>query len=488
MLCIGPCLWVLSQSNRFFFILTLFCSTLYPEIDHKYITEFIDLPSRVSTIDYQRCNMNTSSTACALGKHILVEFYGCSSGMIEDANHIEQSMLKAAEASGATIVNSLFHHFSPFGVSGVVVIQESHFTIHTWPEYAYAAVDLFTCGDSIEPQIACQLLTEALKAEHNSIIELDRGQVDFLGERNAECESLTDVPTKKSIDDSNQSGAWFVERDQDIALSLRFRSKKILQQKSLFQTIKLYDTYAYGKMLVLDDKVMCTEEDEYAYHEMIVHVPMLTHPRVRKALVIGGGDGGTVRELVKHETIGSVTMVEIDEAVINTSKKFLPTLSSALIHPKLKLIIGDALEYISACGDESYDLIIIDSCDPIGPAAGLFTPDFYNDVHRCLKEDGVMVAQSGSPKLNPRVFRETYDCQRKIFGFDQVHCYLSFIPTYPTGMWSFSYCTKSDLNPVTDLDHKRVQVFVEKHSLNYYNESVHCAAFSLPNFVKKILD
>ena len=428
-----------------------------------------------------------SQLSTALGKHILVEFYHCTSANLKDTVYIEQSMIEAAVNCGATIVNSWFHDFSPLGVSGVVIIQESHLTIHTWPEYNYAAVDLFTCGHSIDPWIAYKSLEHAFKSDHISITEIDRGSTQFLTKQNPDNQAEIPLSSQPNQPLKIQRETWFTERNIDIALSFRVKDEQLFTGTSPFQTIKVFDTHQYGRMLVIDDRVMCSERDEYAYHEMIVHVPLFSHPKVKDVLVVGGGDGGTVRELLKHPQVEHITMVEIDQFVMDTAKQFFPTLSAALAHPKLTLIIANAVEYIQDCADASYDLIIIDSSDPIGPSQGLFTSAFYQQVYRALKPDGVMVAQSESPQFNQTIFKEIYACQRAIFDRDHVYCYLTFIPTYPTGMWSFSYCTKSDLSPIDDFANLAARTFTQDQQLNYYNETIHVAAFSLPNFVQAML-
>ncbi|NET34022.1 MAG: polyamine aminopropyltransferase [Cyanothece sp. SIO1E1] len=424
----------------------------------------------------------------ALGRHVLVEFYRCSGEVLNDVPHIEKSMLNAAEESGAMIINSVFHHFSPFGVSGVVVIQESHLAIHTWPEYRYAAVDLFTCGNSVNPWVSYKALEKAFQAEHGSAIEINRGQVELLEKSDINLLELRDQAASYLETPKFTRDVWFTERDENIAFSLRHKGDRLFKEKSPFQTVEVFDTFEYGKMLAVDGMVMCTERDEYAYHEMITHVPMLTHQNVKNVLVIGGGDGGAVRELLKYPGIEKLTMVEIDECVIRASKEFLPTLSASLTDPRLELVIDDGIKYINRAPDHTYDLVILDSSDPVGPATGLFTYDFYKDVYRCLKPDGVMVAQTESPRFNQKAFKDIYKCCRQVFGHHNVYCYLAFIPTYPSGMWSFAYCAKSDTHPINDLDCDRAKSISQAHVLKYYNDEIHVAAFSLPNFVRDMLN
>lgn len=422
----------------------------------------------------------------ALGRHILVEFYDCSPEILNDVVHIEKSMEEAAETAGATLINSTFHHFSPYGVSGVVVIQESHLAIHTWPEYGFASVDLFTCGDSVDPWVSYNYLKQAFKAGHGSAMEMRRGEMSLLNKKDFDINLLRDQKSAEDGSPMKTKDIWFTERNDTIALSLK-HDGKLYEAQSEFQKVEVYKTQAYGNMLTLDGMVMCTEKDEYVYHEMITHVPMLSHPGIKRALVIGGGDGGTVRELLKHQQIEEVVMVEIDDKVIEASKLHLPSISSAFDHPKLKLIIDDGIAYVEKAANESFDLVIVDSTDPVGPGEGLFTAAFYNQVHRVLTQDGVMITQSESPRFNSKVFREIFDCYKSIFGETQVHCYLAYIPTYPTGMWSFSFSSKGNIHPLKDLDQDRIEQFTSNNDLNYYTADIHQAAFALPAFVRKML-
>lgn len=424
----------------------------------------------------------------ALGRHILVEFYDCSAELMNDVVHIENSMVAAAETAGATVINSTFHHFSPYGVSGVVVIQESHLAIHTWPEYGYAAVDLFTCGDSVDPWVSYKYLKEAFEAGHGSSMELRRGQLSLLKRNDFNLESLRDLSPKTiEAEGTITRDVWFTERDENIALSLKHSGKQLYKKDSPYQRVEIYETLAYGNMLTLDGMVMCTQKDEYVYHEMITHIPMFGHPKAKRALVIGGGDGGTVRELLRHEQLEEVTLVEIDELVIEACKLHLPETAVAFGNSRLNLLVEDGIKYINDCEDGRYDLIIVDSADPVGPGEGLFTAKFYSEVYRCLTPDGLMITQSESPRFNSGVFVEIYDTYKQIFGQNNVHCYLAAIPTYPTGTWSFSYSSKGDSHPLR-FDREAAAKFSQEQGLKYYNEDIHVAAFALPNFVKQLLN
>lgn len=423
-----------------------------------------------------------------LGRHIVVEFYNCAPEVLSDVSHIEISMIQAAKDADATVINSTFHHFSPFGVSGVVVIQESHLAIHTYPEFGYAAIDVFTCGETVNPWTCYNSLFKSLKAGHGSAIELGRGQMDLLQTMIENAPTHGDPNQDKStIPAVAERNIWYTERNEDIALSLRHKGNFLYKEKSPYQKVEVIDTYAYGKMLTLDGMVMTTEKDEYVYHEMMIHVAMQTHPNPKKVLIIGGGDGGCVRELTRYENIEKIVMVEIDQLVIDACKVHLPDIASALEHPKLELLVKDGIEYVLNAKDGEFDIVFIDSTDPIGPAEGLFSEDFYKNVNRILNDKGIMIVQSESPRFNVEVFREIYHCFRGIFGRNNVHTYLIAVPTYPTGNWSMAYCSKGGIHPTKDFDADKAKSFSEKNDLKYYNEEIHKATFALPGFVKKLL-
>ena len=423
----------------------------------------------------------------ALGRHVLVELYDSDPESLKDVQLIEKTMVEAAEDSGATVINATFHHFSPFGVSGVVVIQESHLAIHTWPEYGYAAIDLFTCGDTVDPWKSYTILKKALGAQNGSAMEMNRGQLDLLLEKEVGNIEEAREQIEEEIRPQYSRNIWFTDRDDNIALSLRHKGDLLFKRKSPYQRVEVYDTHAYGKMLSVDNIVMTTEKDEFIYHEMISHVPMLTHPDVKRVLVIGGGDGGSIREVLRHDHVEEVVMVEIDEEVINASKAHLPQLSQAFDHPRLKLKIGDGIEFVKNAADAQFDLILVDGSDPVGPAEGLFTEEFYRNTRRLLTENGLLVVQSESPQFNVPTFRAIFRVLEKLYGKGKAHPYLFFVPTYPTGMWSFTCASKGKLHPVEDYDEARARAFVAQHPMRYYNPGIHYGAFSLPNFVSEML-
>jgi len=232
---------------------------------------------------------------------------------------------------------------------------------------------------------------------------------------------------------------------------------------------------------------MTTENDEFHYHEMIAHPSIFAHGDIKKVLVIGGGDGGTVREVLRHDQVEEVTMVEIDGEVIEACKKHLPTIAAAFDDERLNVIVGDGIDFVKKAEAESYDLVIVDGSDPVGPAEGLFTVDFYKNCYNALNDRGILVAQGESPKFNENAFAELHHAIKGIFGSENAHVSLFYVPTYPTGMWSFQIGLKDGMMRLDDIYEAGVDEFVEKQGLRYYNSSIHRASLALPNFVKTLL-
>ena len=214
--------------------------------------------------------------------------------------------------------------------------------------------------------------------------------------------------------------------------------KKIDSVKSKFQQIDIYETEKLGKMLMHDDVIMLTESDEFAYHEMLVHVPMHVHPNPKKVLIVGGGDGGTAREVLKHSVDG-VDVCEIDGEVIEVCKKHFPSMASSFDDSRVKVFLEDAAEFIKGKEDE-YDVILVDSSDPIGPATVLFTEEFYRNLNDALKEDGILATQSESMYYNQDTISQLVAFNKNIFPV--LSYYYTLVPTYPSGTIGFSFCSK----------------------------------------------
>ncbi|MEX0662540.1 MAG: polyamine aminopropyltransferase [Balneolaceae bacterium] len=261
--------------------------------------------------------------------------------------------------------------------------------------------------------------------------------------------------------------------------------KLLFSEQSDYQLVEVYETDTWGNLMTIDGMVMLSERDEFVYHEMISHAALFTHPNPKRVLIIGGGDGGTAREVLKHPSVETVHLVEIDKTVVDASKLHFPGVGD-FDNPKQSTLYEDGIAFVKNV-DEPYDVIIIDGSDPVGPAEGLFEKEFFQYCYDALAEDGVLSAQTESPWV------EAYhSSMKKVFGalddlFPISKMYVSFIPLYPAGMWSMACASKKD-DPLSDEVAERVKKGLKQlNGLKYYNEDIHRGSFALPNFVKDII-
>lgn len=251
---------------------------------------------------------------------------------------------------------------------------------------------------------------------------------------------------------SGAMALWYSETYADaVRLGLHV-TRTLYHQVSPFQVIDIVETAYFGRMLLLDGLVMTTERDEFVYHEMIAHLPMLCHPQPRRVLVIGGGDGGTVREVLRHASVEHITLCEIDGAVVDACRSFLPSIAGQLDDPRVHIEIRDGIalmaEQAQAIADgaaEGFDVILIDSTDPMGPGEGLFTETFYQHARQCLTPGGVMANQTESPVAHAREQALIYNLLGRVFP--HVSPYWAVIPTYPGALWTWALCARDAHDP-----------------------------------------
>ena len=276
---------------------------------------------------------------------------------------------------------------------------------------------------------------------------------------------------------------WFSEyHTKNVRLSIRV-NKQLYSASSEFQRIDVFESPDFGRFLALDGYMMLTERDEFIYHEMITHVPMSVHPNAEKILIIGGGDGGAVRELTRYDSIKHIDLVEIDKQVVDVCRKFLPLTSSKLDDPRVHVHYEDGLRFVRSVVGE-YDIIIVDSTDPFGPGEGLFTKEFYGNCFKALKNDGIMVNQHESPFYDNDAIAVKRAHKRIVESFETSMVYQAHIPTYPSGHWLFGFSTKK-YHPLKDFKGKEWKKLGIK--TRYYNTQLHLGAFALPNYVEEIL-
>ena len=276
---------------------------------------------------------------------------------------------------------------------------------------------------------------------------------------------------------------WYTEEHSD---NVRFSIKvdrQLYSVQSPFQRIDIMESNEFGRFLTLDGYMMVTEKDEFIYHDMIIHVPMATNPNIKNVLVIGAGDGGSVRELTRYAGIEHIDMVEIDKMVVDSCREYLPQTACKLDDPRVTLHIEDGLRFVRT-KENAYDLIIVDSTDPFGPGEGLFTKEFYGNCYKALTLDGILVNQHESPYYAKYAKSMKRAHSRIVEFFPICRVYQAHIPTYPSGHWLFGFASKK-------YDPLRFDAAAWNRlglKTRYYNTDIHAGSFALPSYVRELLE
>lgn len=278
---------------------------------------------------------------------------------------------------------------------------------------------------------------------------------------------------------------WQVEElHADYQLGLK-ADKVLYDSQTAHQRLVLFENATFGRVLTLDSVVQTTEADEFIYHEMLAHLPIFAHGAVRKVLIVGGGDGGMLEEVLKHRGVEQVTQVEIDAGVVDFSKRYLRAIcKDAYDDPRLDLVIADGADFVTGCA-ERYDVAIVDSSDPIGPGEVLFTDTFYGKAKNCLAPGGVLVTQNGMPFLQGAQLTNTLRAFKALFA--DAACYLATVPTYAGGPMAFGWGCDDPARRRVSLETLEARYRDSGIATRYYNPAVHQAAFALPNYIADLL-
>ncbi|MCA9193996.1 MAG: adenosylmethionine decarboxylase [Planctomycetales bacterium] len=370
------------------------------------------------------------------GRHLVIDYWDCDASVLNDEARLSQLLTKAANAAGATVISTHSHRFAHQGITAVAILSESHLSIHTWPETRYAGVDAYTCGEC-DPLLAHRVLVKELSAGRAEFVELSRGRANTPRSIAVSEES----PQRSRAEDG---GDWFFEgavpgrRHGNINHGFRI-SNIVLKERTRFQECLIFDSPIYGRVLVLDGIVQLSTLDEHVYHEMLVHPPMLGHPRPRRVVIVGGGDGGALREVLRHNP-EQVVMIDIDEQFVRAAAIHLPSLNDgAFTDARVALIFEDASEALLRY-ENAFDVAIIDCNDAIGPSKILFEDGFYAAVARSLKEDGICSVQAGSI-LDIDFLQQTRD--RIATHMGRTASFRLTMPSYHCGEYVFFVASRS---------------------------------------------
>lgn len=419
-----------------------------------------------------------------MGTHIIAEFFCADYDALNNADEIEKAMIKGVEVAGAHSLSSHKHFFEPHGVSAVVIVMESNLCIHTWPEFGYAAADFFTCGSTVKPWKAFDILKESLQAKRYNCMELQRGIIELINNPLKVGQQVQ--RPQLGVQQRHQC----CEQEKHLDMTVVMETDEVLVSKQTqFQKLEIVRNKFWGNTMYLDDVLNVTERDEFVYHEMIVHVPMMMHPNPKRVLIVGGGDGGAAREVLRHPNLEKVVMIDIDGDVVEECRKHMPGISAGAFEDKrLELIIGDGIDYVMKAENNSFDVIVVDSTDPTPEGCGevLFTTEFYSNVKRILADNGVMTNMNGLPMRYQHNFMRGLRVLQDAFTPEKTWVYLVGTDCY-NGNMSMGCCWKGGSPPDENLDEARIKEFTKLQKLKHYNFKLHKAAFALPNFVKDLL-
>ena len=408
------------------------------------------------------------------GLHLTADLYQCScdSALMICADTIAQLCRSQTDASGLTLVEDKWVKFpewqgQPGGVTGAVLLAESHLAIHTWPETGNVTIDVYVCNFSGDNSAKAQALMDGVVAAYapQEAVrqQLWRGDIATNG--------VGQYP-------------WVMEQLTENA-AFGFRAHNVQRQHTPFQTLEMLDTPSFGRVMRLDDHFMTSEGEEFFYHECMAHPAAMAHPDPQQVLVIGGGDGGLAEELLKHNTVQRLVLAELDEAVIEVSKAQLQRVHNGVWDdPRLQLQIGDGMAYVDSTTDR-FDLILLDLTDPHTPAGSLYSAEALQRMRRVLNPGGALVLHLGSPVFHAEQVRALSQTLKATFA--QVACYGTYVPLYGA-YWGMAVCSDS-LQPTTvsaaQIDERLAARGVT--DLQYYNADIHGALFALPNYYRKLV-
>ena len=395
------------------------------------------------------------------GLHLIGDLTGCRCDpqLLLDGERFREKCVELINDSGLTIMDVSFHQFDGSGFTGAVVLAESHLAIHTWPETGGLTLDVYVCNYSADNSAKARKVFEAI-IEHFQPTDAARHEIE-------RGEHLLMEPL-------NDGTGFYIKA-----------RRRIGEWQTRYQKMAIFDTAQYGKLFRLDGFNMTSEKEEFVYHENLIHPALAAHNAPKKVLVIGGGDGGSSEEALKHPSVEQVTMVEIDEDVIRVAKEHFGAVHNGVFdNPKLRLLIEDGMRFVRETS-EKFDLIALDLNDPMGPAEALYSTEFFQQLRHTLAPGGALVLHIGSPVARPDRVAEL--AQRLNGVFRIVRPYTMYIPLYGS-LWAMAVCSdKLDPKAFTadEIDRRIEQRKLQ--DLRYYNGETHEGVFALPNYVRDLV-
>jgi spermidine synthase len=392
------------------------------------------------------------------GLHLIGDLTGCRCDpqLLLDGETFRAKCLDMVSAAGLTTMDATFHTFEGGGFTGTVVLAESHLAMHTWPERQGLTLDVYVCNYSADNSGKARKLFDQLVAYFQPAEvakhEVDRG------------DHMLSEPL-------NDSTGFYIKA-----------TKQLGEWQTKYQKLAIYETPHYGKIFRLDGYNMTSEKEEFVYHENLIHPALTAHAAPKKVLIIGGGDGGSSEEALKHPSVEQVTLVEIDGDVIEVAKEHFKAVHHGVFdNPKLRVLVDDGMKFVRET-QEKFDLIALDLNDPMGPAEALYSTEFFQQIRNALAPGGALVLHIGSPVARPERVAEL--AQRLNGVFRIVRPYTMYIPLYGS-LWAMAVCSdKLDPKAFTADEIDRRIDARKLQALQYYNGETHEGVFALPNFVR----
>lgn len=413
------------------------------------------------------------------GLHLTADLYACQGGtlLMVDPEAIKTLCRTQTQASGLTLVDDQWVKFpdwqgQPGGVTGMVLLAESHLAIHTWPETGNVTLDVYVCnfsGDnSDKARLLLESVLEAYKPGRVVRNELLRGDIS---------------PHAPPATPAPEEEGWIVE-ELAPAAAFSYRGRVVERQTTPYQSLEVLETKPFGRVLRLDGRFMTSEKEEFFYHESLVHPAAITHEAPARCLIIGGGDGGSAEELLKHPSVREVVIAELDQQVIEVARQQLKAVhQGALDDPRVRIEIGDGMAYVDRSRGQ-FDLILMDLTDPDTPASALYEPPALARMRGALAPGGALVLHLGSPIFHPEQVRGLLGHLRGLFR--HVSPFGLYIPLYGA-YWGLAVA--SDVLRPPDLGAAEVQRRLEARAINqlqHYNADIHGALFALPNYYRAL--
>ncbi|MDR4651087.1 MAG: polyamine aminopropyltransferase [Nitrosomonas sp.] len=396
------------------------------------------------------------------GLHLIGDLSSCRCDpqRLLDSNSFRDKCIEMVNASDLTVMDAVFKQFDNSGFTGAVVLAESHLAIHTWPETNGLTLDVYVCNYSADNSTKAQQLFDTV-VDYFQPAEIVKQAIER-GEH-------------MLIEPLNASTGFYIKASHCIG---EWRTK--------YQKIAIFDTPHYGRIFRLDDYNMTSEREEFVYHENLIHPALTAHDAPEKVLIIGGGDGGSSEEALKHPSVEQVTLVEIDADVITVAKEhFKAVHHNVFDNPRLRIIVDDGIRFVRDTRDK-FDLIALDLNDPVGPAAALYSEDFFRQCRKALTPEGALTLHIGSPTAQPERVAELAQRLNRVFPI--VRPYTLYIPLYGA-LWALAVCSRQ-LDP-TAFSTDEIDTRISTRGLTqlqYYNGESHLGVFALPNFVRELVN